>query len=147
MNASMISRRVGVSLTPRPYSEPEKSWAEREGRAGIDAMLLLELLLQAVVEERQQQLLTARVEAGGSAVQGNERLVLEEPGDPARIGEVAVLARVADRHGFLTLCREDDAVAGESSDRGHRGRRHDRAGERRAEGVRKEEQGGEQREG
>src|SRR3954447_17350126 len=146
MNASMISRRVGVSFTRRPYSEAEQRRAEREGRARIDAMLLLELLLQAVVEERQEQLLAARVEAAGSAIQGGEGLVLEEPGDPAGVGEVAVLARIPDRHGLLPLGGEGDAVAGESSDRGHRGRRHDRPGQRRAEGAREQEQGGEQRE-
>src|SRR5215212_3705180 len=100
MNASMISRRVGWSLTHGPYgkSESEQRRAEREGGARVDAVLLLELVLEAVVEEGEQELLAARPEAAGRAVEGGERDVLNLAADPAGARQLAALTGIADVH-------------------------------------------------
>src|SRR3954454_2407327 len=103
MNCSMISLRVGVSFTDGLYSEAEQGWAEGDGRARVDAVFLLELVLEAVVEEGEQQLLAARAEVAGRAVEGRQGLVLQEAGYSAGVREVAILTRVADRHRLLAL--------------------------------------------
>jgi hypothetical protein len=48
-------------------------------------VLLLELALQAIVEEREQQLLAARAEAAGRAIERRQGDVLELAGDAAHI--------------------------------------------------------------
>src|SRR5215216_2632433 len=90
--------RYGRRIRPA-RSEAEQGWAEREDRARVDPVLLFEFPLQAVVEEREQELLAARAEAAGGAVQRRQRDVLDLAGDAAHVREVAVLAGIADLHG------------------------------------------------
>src|SRR3954471_11770681 len=146
MNCSMISRRVGFSLTRGLYSEPEQRRPKGEGRARVDAVLLLELVLEAVVEEREQELLPARMELTGRPVERRERLVLEESRDATGVGEVAVLARVADRHRLLTLGREDDPVRPDGCDRRDRCSGDRRTGKRSAQRAAEQDQGRQERE-
>src|SRR4051794_3633023 len=146
MNCSMISRRVGCSLTRGLYSEAEQRRPEGEGRTRVDAVLLLEAVLQAVVEEGEQQLLPARVGLARRAVERSQRLVLEESRDAAGVGEVAVLARVADRHCLLALGREDDPVRTDGGDRRDRCSGDGRTRQCSAERAGEQDQGRQERE-
>src|SRR5829696_518893 len=138
MNCSMISRRVGISFTRAPYSESEQGPSEGDRRAWVDAMLLLELPLEAVVEEREQELLPARPELARRPVERRQRDVLKLAGDAADVGQVAVLARVANGNRLPGAVRVRDAVSGGRHERGDAGHRHGwtRDGRGRAEGAR-----------
>ena len=84
-------------LAPGRHDQNPSSRGPRERAvARVHAVLLLELVLQAIVEERQQELLAARAELAGGAIERRERDVLELAGDPADVGKLAVLAGVAD---------------------------------------------------
>src|ERR1700754_4254957 len=127
MNCSMISRRVG---TPGPYwSEPQDRRADRGDVARVDPVLLLELVLEPVVEQGEQQLLAAPAELAGRVVQRLQREVLEGAGDPADVGEVAVVARILDLDLVLGRARVGDSVATHRDQCRHEGRRQRGPGE------------------
>src|SRR6266511_5786775 len=112
MNTSMISRRVGLSLTCRLYAlEAEQGGAEGGEIAGVLAVLLLEVVPAVVVEERQQQLLAAGAEVAGGAVEGGQGEILEGAADPAGARQLAVLAGIADLHRLPLGGPKGDPVA------------------------------------
>src|SRR3954468_16400858 len=111
-------------------------------------MLLLELVLEAVVEEGEQELLAAGAEAAGRAVERREREVLELAGDPADVRQLPVLAGVGDTDGPPRRAGIGDAVARARRESRDRRDRHGGAGERRgrAPGAGQQDQRREQRE-
>src|SRR5918994_6547826 len=97
--------------TVRVALEPEQRRAEHRRRARIHAMLLLELLLQAVVEQGEQELLAAGADVARGAVERRQGDLLDLARDPAALREVPVLARVPDRDRLPLGIGEGDPVA------------------------------------